>query len=115
MVAAGDLRDRVTFQSREAVDDGAGNEISGPWVDQFSCAAQLVAARGGERVESGALTGVQAWTITVRDWSRTEGVSTGWRAVNARKPTQVLNIRTNVELIKSPGFREMAADEGVAT
>lgn len=114
MVAAGDLRDRVTFQRRSSEIDDYGNE-EGAWVDEFSCAAELVAARGTERVEAGALTGIQSWTIRVRDWTETEEVSAGWRAVNARKPTQIFNIRANVELTKYPGFREMAADEGVAT
>lgn len=115
MVAAGDLRDRVVFQSREEIDDGYGNPVSGDFVDRFSCAAELVAARGTERVEGGGLIGVQAWTIRVRDWQQTEDVTTEWRALNARKRTQIFNIRSNVALTKYSGFREMAADEGVVT
>lgn len=114
MVAAGDLRDRLIFQEPNTVFDEYGNETDG-FVDRFTCAAELVATRGAERVEAGALTGVQAWTIRVRDWSQTESVAPAWRVVNARKPSQVFNVRSNVALTKYPGFRELVADDGVAT
>lgn len=114
-MSAGDLRHRLTFQRRMPLDDGYGNEVAGPWVDEFSCAAQLVAGRGREAVEASALTGVQGWTIKVRDWRKTAMVTTDWRIVNARNTDQVFNIRSNVALVKEPGWREMLADEGVAT
>ena len=115
MTSAGDLRHRLTFQRRMPRDDGYGNEEAGDWVDEFSCAAQLVASRGGERVEASSLTAVQGWTIKVRDWAKTAGVTGAWRAVNARNTDQVFNIRSNVALVKKPGWREMQADEGAAT
>lgn len=114
MVAAGDLKDRVTFQRRMVSDDGFGNEEA-EWVDEFSCAAWLSAEIGRESVAAGALTGKQSWLIRVRDWEKTEGVTPGWRAVNSRKPSQIFNIIANAALDKYPGFRLVNAVEGVAT
>jgi hypothetical protein len=41
MPSSGQLRDRVTFQRRGTIDDGYGNEVSGPWTDVFSVAANI--------------------------------------------------------------------------
>lgn len=114
-MTAGRTNDRITFQKRTEVDDGYGNPVSAPFTDQFTVWAELIADRGREVVAAGALVGIQTWTIRVRDFSQTQSVKVGWRAVNARDTSQVFNIRTNIALVKMRGWREMTADEGVAT
>jgi len=89
----GDLRERVTFQRRATVDDGYGNEVAGPWVDQFTVAALVASAPGREEVLAQRLQGVRPIEITVRRSSQTAQVQPDWRAVNARNTTEIYNIR----------------------
>lgn len=89
---AGKLRDRVTFQARQKVDDGYGNEVSGPWEDVFTVSANIAPARGREEVLAQRLQGVRPVEITVRWSSQTVQIAPEWRAVNARDTSQVFNI-----------------------
>lgn len=111
----GELGDRVIFEARTAIDDGYGNTVSGPFTEVFQCAAAIIEKMGTEAVMAARLQGTQTYLLRVRDSVRTEAVKTDWRAVNARKPTQVFNIRTNVPLFDHPGWREMTVQEGVAS
>jgi SPP1 family predicted phage head-tail adaptor len=92
MPASGQLKYRVTFQRRGTVDDGYGNIVSGPWEDQFTVAANIAAARGREEVLAQRLQGVRPVEITVRWSAQTQVIDPSWRAVNARKPSEIYNI-----------------------
>jgi head-tail adaptor len=81
---AGKLREVLSFQSREIIDDGAGNEVSGPWVEQCKAAAERVALRGTETVTAARLSGKQPYLVTVRHAGNTSAVTTDWRAVDDR-------------------------------
>jgi len=82
----------VTLQSRQKVDDGYGNEVSGPWADVFTVAANIAPARGREEVLAQRLQGVRPVEITVRWSSQTVQIQPEWRAVNARKPDEIYAI-----------------------
>lgn len=109
------LRDLLIFQDRTTVDDGYGNPESGPFTEVFRCRALLIEKMGTEAVMAARLQGTQTYLIRVRDFEDTQAVRTDWRAVDARDPSRIFNIRTNVSLVDSPGWREMTVQEGVAT
>jgi SPP1 family predicted phage head-tail adaptor len=92
MLSAGQLRDRVTFQARGIVDDSYGNEVSGPWADQFTVAARVTTSPGRETVTAQRLQGVNPVDVWVRWSSQTAGIKTEWRAVDARDPSRVFAI-----------------------
>jgi len=94
MVASGQLRERVTFQARSVVDDGYGNEVSGPWTDQFTVNARITEAPGRETVTAQRLQGTNPVNVWVRWSSQTAGIKTEWRAVDARDSSRVFAIHS---------------------
>lgn len=80
---AGELRERVGFQSPTEINDGAGNVTDG-WETQFTLAARLMPLRGGEAVMAGRLQGTQPYICTVRGCASIRMVTTAWQAVNVR-------------------------------
>lgn len=81
---AGQLRERVGFQRRTTIDDGAGN-TEGAWPadgEYFHvCAARFRPINGREEVLAQKLSGVQPYEITVRRSRATAEVLTTDRAV----------------------------------
>lgn len=92
MPTSGQLRDLVTFQMRGSTQDEYGNEQTGPWTDAFTVRANIAAARGREEVLAQRLQGVRPVEIAVRWSSQTVQIAPEWRAINARKPSEVYNI-----------------------
>lgn len=111
MPGAGDLRERIAFESRSLDDNG---DPLGPFVRQFEVAAQLVWLRGGEKVLQMRLEKQQPVAIVVRDSTQTREITTAWRAVNARCPGQQFNI-TAASPSKERGFIDVLATMGGAT
>ncbi len=108
---AGSLSERVTFERRDAIPDGYGNEISGPFQPIFTEPARLQPRTGSEPVIAARLTGVQPYTLTVRSSTRTREVTPAWRAKNARTGATY-----NIKAITNPDERgryiEMLVVEG---
>jgi len=92
MPTSGQLRDRITFQARGTVDDGYGNEVSGPWTDRFTVAAGVTASPGRETVTASRLQGINPVDVWVRWSAATADIKTEWRAVDARDPSRVFAI-----------------------
>ncbi|MGY3609924.1 MULTISPECIES: phage head closure protein [unclassified Bradyrhizobium] len=113
MTSAGDLSHRIAFDKRQDVDDGYGN-TQADFVEQFVVWAGVQAKFGGETVTAARLAGQQPMTITVRQSSQTEQVTTDWRARDARSGL-VLNIRSIVDPDDSGAYFEMLCQSGVAT
>jgi len=111
MPGAGDLRDRITFEARG--EDANGDPL-GPWAPQFTVWAQMIWLRGSEAALQQRLEGRQPVAIVVRTSSQTRGITTAWRAVNARNTEQRFNI-TAVSPAKEPGFIDVLATMGGAT
>ena len=111
---AGSLSERVTFQRREEVDDGYGNPVAGPWVDQFDEPVRLQPRTGSEPVIAARLTGIQPYTLTVRSSIRTREVTPAWRVRNACRGAGY-----NIKAITNPdernGLLEMLVVEGEAS
>jgi SPP1 family predicted phage head-tail adaptor len=113
MIAAGELRERVTFSRRAAVDDGHGNTVSGPWTDEFTVWARVRHLRGGEEVMASRLSGRQPVVLTVRRSPESEGVTTDWRATDAASG-EVYNIRS-VTPDEERAYFDLLCERGVAT
>ncbi|MGQ3213004.1 MAG: head-tail adaptor protein [Shinella sp.] len=113
--SSGALRVKLHFQNRPLVDDGMGNEQSGPWETVFSDYAELIPMRGGETVIAARLTGVQPYIVRVRSHTASREISPSWRAVDARNPKRVLNIRTVSDPDEKNAWLDMMTDDGVAT
>ncbi len=106
------LRGSVHFQSREAVDDGAGNEVSGPWVTRFTVAASFKPMRGGEQVMAARLEGLQPYVVTVRESSATREATTDWRLVDARNAARIFAITAISDPDQMGAWLDILATEG---
>lgn len=116
MIGAGDLRHRIAFGKREQINPDSpadlGNTESG-FVEQFQVFAKVQAKFGGEAVIAARLIGQQPVTITVRQNSMTEQVTTEWRAIDVNEGTEYA-IRSIVDPDDSGAFFEILAQTGVA-
>lgn len=84
-MAAGKLREVLSFQRRTPVDDGAGNEVSGAWVEQCKASAARTPMSGGtEAVMASRLEGVQPFSVCIRYSLATSAITPDWRAVDTR-------------------------------
>ena len=114
---AGDLRYRVKFSERNAIEDEYGNP-STAWIDKFTVAANIMPLqRGSEAIDAARLTGRQPVTIRVRRSPDTALVRTDWMATNTADGT-VYNIRTAVDphqgTVEHGKWVECLAEAGVA-
>lgn len=112
---SGALRVKLHFQVRPLVDDGMGNEQSGPWETVFTDYAELIPLRGREPVQAARLTGVQPYIVRVRSHTASREITPSWRVLDARNPKRVLNIRSSADPDQTNAWLEMVADDGVAT
>jgi len=86
-MTAGEMRERVAFDRRTTVDDGYGNPVTGPFVEQFVVDARISPLKGGEAVMADRLTGRQPVIIKVRWSAATAQIHPGWQARDVRKGT----------------------------
>lgn len=111
---AGQLRERLTFQSPTALSDDYGNTTSG-WTDEFTVAARLQPKVGGEQVLAARLQGRQVYLIHVRSSAQTREIIPDWQAVDARDATRVFQIKSPSRNMDEKGqWLEMDAEIGVA-
>lgn len=111
-MSAGELREKVAFQSRTEVDDGFGN-TEGTWSSQFEEPARIQPLRGSEPIIAQRLQGAQPVVIKVRSSARTRSIDASWRAVDARAGT-VYNIRA-VTPDEKRRYIDLLCDSGGAT
>lgn len=110
---AGQLRELVAFDERSPVDDGYGNTVSGPFVEQFQQRAGFTFLRGNEAVEASRLEGRQPIIIRTRNSPQARKVTTDWQARDVRK-----GVAYNIETITTDTtleWLEILARSGVAT
>lgn len=116
---AGQLNRRVTFQARSQIDDGYGNPVTGPWTDQYSCAARLQPIYGNrltvEGVAQARLSSQQPYNLIVRDCAQARAVRPDWQVVDARDTSRVFAIKTIVDPTEKGGWLEMLVVEGGAS
>lgn len=92
---AGPLREVFAAESRQRIDDGAGNETSGPWVEQFRLEAGIEARRGGESIIAGRLQGTVTYILSTRYSGNAAQITTDWRLRDARSG-QTYNVLTAI-------------------
>jgi head-tail adaptor len=109
------LRNKLNFQRRETIDDGAGNEQSGDFATMFSAEAELIPLKGGEPVLAARLTGTQPYIIRIRSCTTAREVDTSWRIIDARNPARIFNITAAVDPSNKNAWIELMATQGVAT
>lgn len=83
MVAAGDLREKVSFLKEVSTPDGGGGYTS-EYVEQFTCRAAIKVLKASETVLAGRLQGTQTLVVTLRYQSALADVDGTWRLRNAR-------------------------------
>jgi SPP1 family predicted phage head-tail adaptor len=102
----------MAFDKRQDVDDGYGNTQS-DFVEQFVVWASVRAKFGGETVTAARLAGQQPVTVTVRQSSQTEQITTDWRARDTRSGV-LYNIRSIVDPDDAGAYFELLCQSGVA-
>jgi len=117
MPSPGDLRERVAFQKRADVDDGAGNR-TGPWETVYSRRAQIKPQRGRNEVFAAKLAGVQPYIITVRCDTDTRKLTKAWRikgasGIHRDKLFEILGGVENMDMRQR--YLDIVCQAGVAT
>lgn len=82
-MAAGRLRERLTFSKRVVASDGYGNEVT-TWDAQFTVSARVLPLKGGEAVQAARLAGTQPVILSVRYSSLSILIGVDWKAADAR-------------------------------
>lgn len=113
MADATKLYNRLDCQKRQAVDDGYGNTVSGPFTTQFSIRAAFRHLRGGESVMASRLQNRQPTIITVRANSQTRQITADWQLVDARNGT-VWAVR-DVTPTDDRAYIDLLCERGVAS
>lgn len=116
-MAAGPLRDRVTFQAESHVSDGGGgNALTWTTVTGTPVWGGFRPERGGERLDGGRLAQAMGGTLKVRSSAVTRAITTEHRAVIDGTAYQIRSVsnpdRRNrwIEMVLTLG-----GDRGVTT
>jgi len=113
-MTAGQLRERLHFQTRVEHDDGYGNTVA-EWATQFTVAARLKPEGRGEQVLAARLSGVQTYRCTVRKSSETVQITEAWRAVDARNADRIFAVKSPPADFSEKGASlDMLVQSGVA-
>jgi hypothetical protein len=108
-----ELIESVAFDKRETVDDGYGNQVSGPFQEQFQTRAKFIRLRVGENVMAGRLQSHSTVLIQVRSNPQTLGIGPNWQMRDLRRG-DAYNIR-EVHQDTSRQLIELLSEAGVAT
>ncbi len=112
MLNAGDLRERVALDKRQATNDGAGNHRT-DFVQQFERRAQFVYAAGSEAVMAERLGGRSVLKIRLRKDSQTKQITSDWQLRDVRRGT-VYAIR-EADTVTHPQCVYLVVVSGVAS
>ena len=109
----GPLVQLVAFDKRQPADDGYGNTIAGPFVEQFQQRAVYIYLRGSEPVTATRLESRQALIVRIRNSAQSRQVGEDWQARDVHAGT-LFNIRT-ITLDNSRAYLDLLVECGVAT
>lgn len=111
MAQSGKFRERVTFQSLiEGGADAYGNSRSA-WGNDIVRMADVIERPGRERIEGGALSGVNTATVRVRADSVTRQIATDWRLYMR---LQFWDIESVIQVDRKGSIIEILAQKGTA-
>lgn len=108
-VGAGDLKDRVRFDSRSP--DSNGDPL-GPFSSGFTVWAKVDYLRGSEIAVAQRLEGRQPVSVTVRDSTQARTINSGMQMVNVRTG-ETYNV-TAASPAREAGYRNILAVSGGA-
>jgi head-tail adaptor len=111
---AGRLYWHVAFDRREVIDDGYGNEVAGPWAEQFQRRAEFRTLPGSEAVMQSRLAGRQPMQINIRIDSETALIGNDWQMRDVRNGL-AYNIRDIRKDTTSRATMTLLVEGGVAT
>ncbi|WP_420415921.1 head-tail adaptor protein [Marinovum algicola] len=86
------LHEKVRFDCRATVDDGAGNEESGDWTELCQAMADIEERPGSETPEGGRMLATRPCTIRVRRNLNTVQVQTKHRAFARGEAWRILSV-----------------------
>lgn len=112
-MSAGELREKLRFESPAPVDDGYGNETAG-WTAEFKVWAGLRNLKGGEDVMAERLEGRQPVVIRVRRSARTLDIRSDWRAVHVASGAVYQLKAPPADMTGARAYLDILAESGVA-
>lgn len=114
-MSAGELRERVAFETRTSQSDSYGNEVGG-FLEQFRRPARIQPYKGfgNEAVQAARLTGTQPMIIRVRYDSSTSIVNSDWRVRDLTTGT-VYNIRSSANMDEHRAYIDFLCESGEAS
>lgn len=111
MAQAGKFREKVTFQSLIEGDvDQYGNSRTA-WGNGIERFADIIERPGRERIEGGALAGVNTATLRVRSDNITQQIGTDWRIYMRG---QFWDIESVIQVDRKGSILEIMAQKGTA-
>jgi len=81
------LPEKVAFDQRNGVPDGAGGEVT-TWVFGYSCHAEFIYSRGSEVIDAARLEGRSIFKIRIRQCAAARSVQADWRMRDLRRGPQ---------------------------
>lgn len=111
--AGGQLRERIAFDARGAVDDGYGNIVAGDWAEQFRTRAEFIFVHGSETVMAGRLESREAIVVRIRANATTRAITTDWQ-MRDLKNGEAYNVRS-IEETKGRNVLDLLCESNVAT
>lgn len=112
---AQELKHRVIFQARGVIDDGYGNEVSGPFEDKFTVWAALRPGGASETVVAARREGHQVLHVYLRASSQTRQITSDWRMkVTDHGVERVYAIDAQPDGLTMRGWIYMQVESGVA-
>lgn len=109
----GQMDKRVAFDMREAIDDGYGNIVAGPWQEQFRTWAKFIFLHGSETVMAARLESRQTVVAQIWTCAQARQIGTDWQMRDVRRGT-LFNVRT-INEDRSRAILELLCEQGVAT
>lgn len=114
MTGAGQLRERLTFQSPTPEVDAYGGTTEG-WTDEFTVPARLWPQRGGESIQADRLSGRQTFVLQVWSDEDTRTIEPQWRAVDANDTSRIFQVKSPpIHMDERRMFLDMLVEQGVA-
>lgn len=110
---SGRLRDRIQFEARAEIDDGAGNPVSGDWISRHDCRAHILFLRGSEAVAAARLEGRQPVSIRIRLCRAAREIGPHWRALDPRTGA-IYNVTSAGDMSGNGLFLDILAEQGPA-
>lgn len=111
-----DFNRKARFQSRGVIDDGLGNEVSGPFEDRFAAWVALRPGGLSEAVVAARLEGSQVINVYVRASAQTREITSDWRMiVNDHGEERIYAVNAQPDGLTMKGFIYFQAKSGVAS